>query len=132
MQRVDKLRVLWLVLGISAVVLICIFSSLTVIMGLRYSYVAMGIFAGAVLLSLYAAPICFIAYRNHRIYTKIVYAIKETPKALSEIAECAEIKEEYISIYTERCIKKKYIKEDDIKVKGNAECKDLREPSLSL
>ena len=123
MQRVDKFRILWLVLGISAAVLICVFSSLAVIFALRYSYVAMGVFSGAVLLLLYAVPISFIAYHNHRIYTKIVDAVKENSVTLAEIAERAQIKEEYISIYTERCIKKRYIKEDDIKGEGSADAR---------
>ena len=112
MQRVDKFRILWLTLGIAAAVLLCVFLSLIIFMGLRSLYVAMGIFAVLTLALIYAVPFCFIAYHRHRIYTKIACAVAEGKNTPSAVANAAGIKEEYISIYTERCVKRKYIEED--------------------
>ena len=110
---VSALR-LRLIAVIAFAVLLILAAVLTVVFGMRMSYVAMGIFAAVALAALYLLPMSIITYVDHRIIAMIVRESGgAVPQSVSAFAEAVGMTEEGAAKYIEKAQSGGYLQPAD-------------------
>ena len=112
-KLVSALR-LRLIAVISFAVLFLLGAVLTVVFGMRMSYVAMGIFAAVTLAALYLLPMSIISYVDHRIIVLVVRAAGcAVPQDISALAEAAGMTKEGAEKYIQKAQSGGYLQPQD-------------------
>ena len=112
-KLVSALR-LRLIAVISFAVLFLLGAVLTVVFGMRMSYVAMGIFAAVTLAALYLLPMSIISYVDHRIIALVVRAAGgAVPQDISALAEAAGMTKEGAEKYIQKAQSGGYLQLQD-------------------